>query len=59
MLARRLNLQTKMSMADIQTHRGWQHTNFGRGLTIESAKEYNNSHAHKVSDCSNFINSVT
>lgn len=59
MLSRRLHLQTKMSISDIQNHRGWQHTNFGRGLTIESTKEYNNSHAHKVFDCSNFIHSVT
>jgi hypothetical protein len=59
MLHRRLHLQTKISMSDIQNHRGWQHTNFGRGLTIESIQEYNNSHAHKISDCSNFIHNVT
>jgi hypothetical protein len=59
MLARRLQIQTKMSASDIRENKGYQHSNFGRGLTVDGVKSYNDSHGHKVFDCYKFINEVT
>lgn len=58
MLARRLQIQNRISDFDKQLNRGLQHTNSGKGLTKDSVFLYNQQHSHKFTDCSTYIQTV-
>jgi hypothetical protein len=59
MLARRLQIQTRISSEDLKHNHGFQHHNHGKGLDLQSIKDYNDSFAHVTQDCSEFIKKYT
>lgn len=58
MLKRRLQIQHRIPESDIKRDHGFQHHNFGKGLDLESLKQYHNSIDHSVIDCSYDIDLV-
>jgi len=59
MVNRRLQIQTKIPQADILRNMGHQHHNHGKGMTLDSLKEFNDRESSKVLDYSNFITQYT
>lgn len=59
MLARRLQIQTRIPKGDISRNMGHQHHNFGKGLTEESLKSMLDAEQHKIKNHSNLISYYT
>lgn len=58
MVNRRLQIQTRIPKFDIERNMGHQHHNHGKGMTLESLKEFNEREHSKVTDCTKFIERV-
>ena len=55
MVQRRLQIQNKIPAIDVARGLGHQHHNFGKGLTLDSLKEFNERELDKISDCQETI----
>jgi hypothetical protein len=59
MLARRLQIQTRIPKADVMRNMGHQHHNYGKGLTEESLKSMLDHEKHKISNQFDLISFYT
>ena len=59
MVQRRLQIQTRIPKPDIDRDMGHQHHNHGKGMDLNSLKEFNEKEQPKVKDCINFIEHYT
>jgi len=59
MVKRRLQIQTRIPKSDIMRNMGHQHHNHGKGMDLDSLKEFNDREHSKVKDCSIFISKYT
>lgn len=59
MVQRRLQIQHRIPQHDIQRNMGHQHHNHGKGMTLETLKEFNDAEQKKITDCTFDIDRLT